>query len=75
MKRGNEIKGQSRHHLQPDLLKLLVDSRNKAELMLAMAQNSDAEAQRLYHELAEAFSLSARLIEELKSTLKSKDPS
>jgi hypothetical protein len=55
------------------LVKVMVDSQNRAELMRAMAETAEGETQRLYHQLAEAFSLSAQLIEELKLELKSQD--
>jgi hypothetical protein len=61
--------------VQRDLLKIMVDSRNKAELMRTMAESAEGEAQELYQKLAEAFSLSARLIEELKRAQDSQDVS
>jgi hypothetical protein len=55
---------------KPDLIKLLVDSQNKAALMLAMAEDADGQERRLYHRLADTFGISAELIKELRRQLR-----
>jgi hypothetical protein len=53
-----------------DLLRLMIDSQNRAALMLEMAETEDGETERLYRKLAETFRFSAELIVELRRELK-----
>jgi hypothetical protein len=51
------------------LVKALVDCRNKAEAMLAIAVESHGNAKELYTQLAASFEHSAKLIEEIKRSV------
>jgi hypothetical protein len=51
--------------IEHDLLKELADNRNKAELMRLMAESTQGEVRSLYLQIAESFSHTASVIEEL----------
>lgn len=59
-----------RGEIRRTLIKELVDCRNRAELLSAMAAESQGQIRTLYSQLAASFEHSASLIEKIKKQLK-----
>jgi hypothetical protein len=67
---AHEVHGRIRRDdVQRMLVKELVDCRNKAEAMVAIAEESHGNTKELYTQLAASFEHSARLIEEIKRSV------
>jgi hypothetical protein len=56
-----------------DVLRLMIDSHDRAALMLTTIEGGD-EAQGLHHRLAATFRVSVELIKELRRELQSRQP-